>query len=121
MNKYFKKTAVIVDDSTYTRMLIKETLRMIDVDVVGEALSGKSAIDLITANNPSLVTIENIMPDMLSLEFLEILKTHQRIRTKIIIISRVDNHGMDLGVDAYILKPFTTIHLMDEIIRVLGI
>ncbi len=108
------KTVFIVDDSTYMRMLIKDALVNEGYQIIGEAANGESAIDQIMELNPDLVTLDNILPDMLGTDILLVIKSESKITSKVIMISAVGNAGLDIGAEAYIVKPFTTEQLVAE-------
>ena len=65
---------LIVDDSLYMRTLIREALEASGFVIVGEASSGAEAIDLAFELEPDLITVDNILPDMVGLEVVKILK-----------------------------------------------
>jgi len=117
------KKVLIVDDSLYMRTVIKDALVTAGFDVVGQAANGESAIDLALELQPDLITLDNILPDMLGLEILKVLK-EEELKSKIVMISAVgqDNvvdEGKGLGADDYIVKPFTNEQLLDVIGKVL--
>ncbi|NJO03806.1 MAG: response regulator [Bacteroidia bacterium] len=113
------KKVLIVDDSLYMRTIIRDALSGIDFEVVGEASTGENAIDLALELQPDLITLDNILPDMLGLDVLKVIKEEQ-LHSRVIIISAVGqqsvvNEGLKLGADDYIVKPFTTEHLLERI------
>ena len=64
------KKVLIVDDSIYMRSLIKSAMEGAGFEVVGEAQNGESAIDLAVQLQPDLITLDNILPDMMGFEIL---------------------------------------------------
>ena len=115
------KTVFIVDDSTYMRMLIKDALTNAGYKVIGEAADGESAIDQLMGINPDLITLDNILPDMLGTDILQVIKSETKITSKVIMISAVGNAGLDIGAQAYIVKPFTAEQLVNEAKKVFEI
>jgi len=114
------KSVLIVDDSTYMRSLIKETLESAGYDIVGEATNGESAIDKALELNPDLITLDNILPDMIGTDILRILKSKKTFKSKVIMISDVDqesiiNEGIALGAEDYIVVPFTALQLIESV------
>ena len=63
------KTVLIVDDSLYMRTLIKNALIDAGFTVIGEAGNGESAIDLALELEPDLITLDNILPDMIAVSY----------------------------------------------------
>jgi two-component system chemotaxis response regulator CheY len=117
-----KKNVLIVDDSLYMRTLIKDALVEGGYEVVGQASNGEQAIDLALSLNPDLVTLDNILPDMIGIDILQVLK-EEGCEAKVIIVSAVGQQsviteGFELGADDYIVKPFTTEKILGAADRV---
>ena len=117
------KKVLVVDDSLYMRTVIKDALVAAGYDVVGQAANGESAIDMSLELQPDLITLDNILPDMLGLDILKVLKSEE-LKSKIIMISAVGqqsviDEGITLGSDDYIVKPFTNDQLIDKINKIL--
>ncbi len=53
---------VVVDDSTFMREVLKDIIRSMGWEVVGEAASGEEAIKICKELSPDLVTMDIIMP-----------------------------------------------------------
>jgi two-component system chemotaxis response regulator CheY len=110
------KKVLIVDDSLYMRTIIKDALVNAGYEVVGLAGNGESAIDMAIELQPDLVTLDNILPDMLGLDIINVLK-EEELDSKIIMISAVGQEsvveeGIKRGASSYIVKPFTTDQLL---------
>ncbi len=119
-----KKKILIVDDSLYMRTVIKDTLTGLGYEVIGQASNGETAIDLALELQPDLITLDNILPDMLGLDIIKVLKKEE-VDAKIIMISAVGqqsvvDEGIKLGVDSYIVKPFTADQLADVVKKVMA-
>ncbi|MFY0600996.1 MAG: response regulator [Cyclobacteriaceae bacterium] len=113
------KTVLIVDDSIYMRSLIQTALVEAGYEVIGEAKDGETAIDIALEKTPDLITLDNILPDMMGFEILKVLKD-QGLESKIIMISAVGqqtviNKGKELGASHYIVKPFTSEALIEAV------
>ena len=105
------KRVLVVDDSAYMRTLIKDTLSEGGYDVVGEAPNGETAIDLALELSPDLITLDNILPDMIGTDILKDFKS-QGLPAQVVMVSAVGQQsvidsGLELGADSYIVKPFT--------------
>lgn len=116
------KKVLIVDDSLYMRTLIKDALQGVGYEIVGMAANGESAIDMAFELQPDIITLDNILPDMLGIDVLKVLK-EEELRSKIIMISAVGqqsvvDEGIRLGATDYIVKPFTTEQLISVIDKV---
>lgn len=117
------KTVLVVDDSMYMRTLIKDALSGGDYEVIGEAANGESAIDQAMDLNPDLITLDNILPDMIGTDILRVLKGEENLKSKVIMISAVGQEsviqeGMDIGAEDYIVKPFTSDQLLKAVNKV---
>lgn len=117
------KKILIVDDSAYMRSVIKSALVKEGFEVVGEAGDGETAIDLALDLNPDLITLDNILPDMMGLEILKVLHDEQ-LASKIVMVSAVGqqtmvNKGIELGASAYLVKPFTSESLVETVNKAL--
>ncbi|MEH0157879.1 response regulator [Limibacter armeniacum] len=115
---------LIVDDSMYMRTLIKDTLTNAGYEVVGQASNGEQAIDLALDLEPDLITLDNILPDMLGLDILRTLREEQ-LESKVIMISAVGQQsvvqqGVQLGANSYMVKPFTPEQLTAEVKKVMN-
>lgn len=118
------KKVLIVDDSLYMRTILKDTLTEANFTIAGQASTGENAIDLALDLQPDLITLDNILPDMLGLDILKTLK-EENISSKIVMISAVGQQsiieeGLKLGADDYLVKPFTSEKLLEVINKVMG-
>ena len=118
------KKILIVDDSLYMRTVIKEALVTAGYDVVGQAADGETAIDLAIELQPDLITLDNILPDMLGLDILKVIKSEE-LKSKVVMISAVGqqtviDEGLNLGADDYIVKPFNNDQLISKIGKILA-
>ena len=117
------KTVLIVDDSIYMRMLIKQAVEKIGYTVVAEAANGASAIELALEHEPDLITLDNVMPDMFGAEVLKTFKD-EGLTSEVIVISAVGQKTViekekALGIAELIVKPFTEEQLIDVITNVM--
>ena len=108
---------LIVDDSMYMRKLIKDAVEQGGYQVVGEAANGEEAIDLALELDPDIITLDNILPDMIGIDILKVYQ-EEELPAQVIMISAVGqesviNEGMSLGAKAYLVKPFTSEKLVE--------
>lgn len=115
------KNVLVVDDSIYMRTVIKDALEQGGYIVIGQATNGEEAIDMASELKPDIITLDNILPDMIGTD---ILKVYERIglSSKVIMVSAVGQEsviqdGLKLGAKAYIVKPFTSDQLLQEIAK----
>lgn len=115
------QSVLIIEDSLYMRTLIKIALRDQPYDIIGEAGEGHLAIDLIFKLNPDVIILDNILPDMLGIEILELIRASE-LNVKIIMVSQMSlgelgERAKNLGVDAFVPKPFETEDLLRELVK----
>ena len=113
------KNVLVVDDSLYMRTVIKDALEQAGYHVVGQASNGEEAIDMAFDLQPDIITLDNILPDMIGTDILKVY-TQEGLLSKVIMISAVGQEaviqeGLSLGAKAYIVKPFTSDQLLTEV------
>lgn len=118
------KNVLIVDDSMYMRTLISDALTSAGYKIVGQAANGEQAIDLAMELEPDLITLDNILPDMIGTDILRVLKQEEKIPSAVIMISAVGQdsviqEGISLGASDYIVKPFTADSLIEAVNKVM--
>jgi two-component system, chemotaxis family, chemotaxis protein CheY len=113
------KSVLIIDDSLYMRTLINNALTEEGYSVVGMAGDGETAIEMALELQPDVITLDNVLPDMIGLDILKVLKDED-IKSTIVMISAVGqqsvvDEGMALGAADYIVKPFTPDGLVEKV------
>jgi len=110
---------LVVDDDPSIRMLYKEELEDEGYDVV-VASSGKQAIELFQQENPDLVTLDILMPDM---DGIQVLRKMKEIKPRLpIVMSTAYDYRDDFAVwasEAYVVKSSDTTELKDTIRKLL--
>jgi two-component system, chemotaxis family, chemotaxis protein CheY len=111
------KKVLVIDDSLYMRTLIKDALTAAGYEIVGMAGTGESGIDMAFEFQPDIITLDNILPDMLGIDILKVFK-EEDVKSKVVMISAVGqqsvvDEGIKLGAKDYIVKPFTSEQLVD--------
>lgn len=103
------RSAVIVDDSSSIRLLLKGILEEIGIKVVGFATNGRQGVEMVEKTNPALVCLDVDMPVMTGLEALPQIRAVSP-QTKVVMIT--GNAGRAIveasiagGANGYFLKP----------------
>ncbi|MBU0662160.1 MAG: response regulator [Candidatus Diapherotrites archaeon] len=115
---------LVVDDSGYTRMMIKDAIGIDGHTDVEEASSGEEAIKKAKALKPALILLDLILVGKGGMEVLaEVKKTQPK--TKVIVISAVGQQSYlkkatDLGADAYLVKPVGAKEIRTKVKQILG-
>lgn len=104
---------LIVEDSETMRSLLASSLEELDVPVkVSEAASGFEALRVLPREDFDLVVTDINMPDINGLELVSFIRSNERYREiPLVIVStegseRDRDRGLELGADAYLVKPF---------------
>jgi DNA-binding NarL/FixJ family response regulator len=95
-----------------------------DLEVVGEAIDGRNAVELCHGLHPDLVLMDISMPVMNGLEATRVIKA-EFPKTNVLMLTAHADHRLLLeavraGAAGYILKGCSPNHLLDAIRRILG-
>jgi DNA-binding NarL/FixJ family response regulator len=100
---------LLVDDNKTFLAAVRNFLTMVpDVEIVGEAHDGWSAVELAKSLNPDLVLLDIVMPEMNGLEVAQALKDASH-PSRIVFLSMHDSDSYrtaarELGAFAYVGK-----------------
>ena len=116
-----EKTILVVDDEQRLVSLVESYLKQEGYRVV-TAFNGREALDVAQTENPDLIILDVMMPEMDGYEF---IRQHRRKNeTPIILLTaRVEEDekviGLELGADDYVTKPFRPRELVARVRAVL--
>lgn len=111
---------LVVDDTDVIRQLISVNLELEGFEVT-TAVDGQDALEKIHDVKPDLMTIDVVMPRMDGIETVKRLRRDPRTAgLKIVMVSAsAQQHdlerGAEVGVDAYLTKPFDPEVLMQTV------
>ncbi len=114
---------LIVDDSKFMRLTLKNILRRNEIKVVGEAESDMEAVEKYKKLKPDLVIMDIIMPVQSGLKAVgEICKLNHD--AKIIMVSAMGQEAImeesvKLGAKAFVVKPVKQEELLEIISKVM--
>lgn len=100
---------LLAEDNDFIRSLIKKKISQDrDIEVVAEVNDGKAAVISCLQNNPSLVLMDMIMPELDGIQATNIIKT-QRPYIKVVMVTGCDSDekiiaALNAGADGYFLK-----------------
>ena len=108
---------LIVDDSTYLRVMIKKILRKIGHTIVAEASNGQEALEAYKSHKPDLVTMDVVMPKLNGLMAVKSI-LNMDPKARIIIVTALGHEPMirqaiKLGAKDFVIKPFK----QDELVK----
>jgi ABC-type nitrate/sulfonate/bicarbonate transport system substrate-binding protein/CheY-like chemotaxis protein len=103
-------TFLVVDDSNVIRTILKEMIVLFNGQVVGEAITGREAIDQYMKVSPDIVIMDLSMPDMTGIDAIKAILQFNP-QANIIVLSgsnfpETRQEVFDLGVKMFIPKPF---------------
>ena len=121
------KRILIVEDSPTMRALLNSALEGIEVPVkITEASSGFEALRCLPREPFDLIVTDINMPDINGLELVSFAKSNNAYRSiPLIIVStegadRDRERGLELGADAYLVKPFEAEYLREVVVDLLS-
>ncbi|MFH6995337.1 response regulator [Flavobacterium sp. FlaQc-48] len=100
---------VLADDHVFVRDGIKSLLENeANIEVVGEAIDGADALEVVAASKPDLLIVDIRMPNLTGIEVVEKLRSENN-NVKIIMLSMHESEeyvlkSIKAGADGYLLK-----------------
>ncbi len=109
---------LVVDDNKVIRQLIRVNLELEGIEVV-TAADGAECLEVVQQVRPDLITLDVVMPRLNGLRTAARLRSDPRTAgIPLVIVSacsqREVESGLDVGVDAFLAKPFEP----QELVRV---
>ena len=118
MTEVFERRRIlIVDDEERMVRFIRMNLEH-DGFQVSEAFNGKQAISNIRDVNPDLILLDVMMPDLDGFEVLETVREISNVPVIMLTAKGEEDdrvHGLELGADDYVTKPFSPRELMARV------
>ncbi len=111
---------LVIEDEAPLRAEITDILLFEGYDVL-EAGDGRAGLELALAHSPTLIVCDISMPELDGYGVLDHLRRHpEHARTPFIFLTaRADRsfmrHGMELGADDYLTKPFSRAELLSAV------
>jgi CheY-like chemotaxis protein len=104
-------TILVIDDDTAARSILKRIIiNKFDARVI-QAASGDEGFAALQENIPDLILLDNAMPGMSGLEFLQKLRAEESYAGLPVLVVSANNEReiiqemIKLGINDYILKP----------------
>ncbi|HEV8373884.1 MAG TPA: response regulator [Actinomycetota bacterium] len=116
---------LVVDDDPAIRRVV---CALLDLDEYGvlEAADGLSALELVRLERPNLVILDLTMPRLDGLRACRALRSDPELAgTRVLVLTGRDlpddwAAARDAGADAYIVKPFSSLALLDAVRRLVA-
>lgn len=114
---------IIADDHPLILKGLTDYLKEKDYNLIGSAINGKEAFDLIAAQQPTIAILDIQMPYLTGLEIARKCKDLE-LTTKIILITfekdeAIYNEAKAIGIHGYVLKEFALVEIENCIAAVL--
>jgi two-component system chemotaxis response regulator CheY len=112
---------LVIDDSVTMRRIISNILGRLGYPEVVQAANGREALDRLATEPIDIVVTDWYMPEMNGLDFVKALRTTPATSHIPIVIVTANaasddiQHALELGVNGYILKPFTVETMREKI------
>jgi YesN/AraC family two-component response regulator len=119
-----KLKIVVVDDSDFSRSLIVKMLKESEFNVVGEASSAASAIQVIKEKKPHVVITDIVMPEVSGIELTENINQNFKDTYVIVISSLSQEHvvleAIGAGAADFIAKPISQQQLVESLEKIMS-
>ena len=115
-----RPTVLLVEDEPAQRELLAYNLEAEGFDVI-IADNGEDGLILVDENDPDLIVLDWMMPQLSGIEVCRRLKSNSKTRQiPVIMLSaraeEVDRvRGLETGADDYVVKPYSVIELMARV------
>jgi two-component system chemotaxis response regulator CheY len=116
---------LVVEDSAAMRGLVTATLENGGAYEVTQAQSGFDALRRLPRSSFDLIITDINMPDINGLELVRFVRQSEQHRQTPMLIISTDgretdrDRGLKLGANAYLVKPFQPVELLDTVKRLL--
>lgn len=121
-----KPVILIADDDPDLRALVRLHVELLDCDVL-EANDGAVALETILVEQPDLVILDVMMPELTGWEILRYIRSKEAIAgMKVLMLTGIGETLNELsspiyGADDYLDKPFKGEVLLDKVRKLLGL
>jgi two-component system KDP operon response regulator KdpE len=120
-NQFVNRRILVVDDEERMVRFIRLNLEHDGFQVV-EAFNGQQAMDKLRETLPDLILLDVMMPDFDGFEVLRLIRENHDIPVIMLTAKGEEDdrvHGLELGADDYITKPFSPRELVSRVRAVL--
>jgi len=116
------KTVLVVDDTAFMRMTIKNILEKNSYEVVGEGADGLEAIELYKRLKPSLVTMDIAMPNLDGISAVKEIIAFDSDAV-IIMVSAMGQKSLvidalNAGAKDFVVKPFQPDRIAEALAKI---
>ncbi len=124
MNQKSDLKVVIVDDSDFSRSIIRKMLTEEGIEIVGEANSAEAALLIIKEKKTNIVITDIVMPEISGIELTEKINRDFNEISVIVISSLSQEHvvleAIGAGASDFIAKPIQKQQLIDSLEKIIS-
>jgi DNA-binding response OmpR family regulator len=116
---------IVIDDEPFILMMIEDKLRKAKIDVV-TLRESRNALEVIKREQPSLIILDWMMPELSGIELCRMIKKDPEIKDIPIFMLTArgqdtdEQLGIQCGVARYITKPFSPRSLLEMVQQTIG-
>jgi DNA-binding response OmpR family regulator len=120
-----RKKILIVDDEPNIVMTLEYAFKKQDFEVF-IARDGSEALHILEINNPDVILLDIMMPNVDGYQTLKYIKSQDSLQaTKVVFLTAKNKvsdieKGLKLGADKYLIKPFSVKKIVSEILELLN-
>jgi two-component system alkaline phosphatase synthesis response regulator PhoP len=122
-------TVLIVDDEQHIRLLIEQALEELEDEGVQlyTASDGAEALEVVRVHRPEVVFLDVMMPRLNGYETCRAIRTDLGLKDTTVIMLTAKGqaydreHGLEVGADEYLTKPFDPDDLLRRARLALGL
>lgn len=113
------QTVLVCDDAPYMRKLMGRILEQGGFEVIGEAETGREAVEKYMQLRPDLVTMDLVMRELSGLDAVRAIKEFDA-KARILVCSAMAQQSLmaevlAAGASHFVLKPFQPSHLLEAV------
>jgi two-component system chemotaxis response regulator CheY len=117
-------TVLICDDAIFMRTMLADILQQAGYDVVGDAATGKEAVEKYKQLRPDIVTMDIVMPDMGGIDAVRQI-TEFDPHARVLMCSAMGQQALvveaiQAGAKDFVVKPFQPSRVLEAVQRVLA-
>lgn len=118
------KTVLVVDDTAFMRMTLKNMLEKNGYEVVGEGEDGAKGVDLYKQLKPSLVTMDITMPNMDGITAIKEILSFDPNATVVVVSAMGQKslviEALNAGAKDFVVKPFQPDRIAEALAKIGG-
>ena len=118
------KKVLIVDDTAFMRMMLRDIFTKNGFEVVGEAENGADGVEKFSQLKPDVVTMDITMPEMNGIDALKAIRSKDP-QAVVVMCSAMGQQAMVIqaiqnGAKDFIVKPFQPDRVIQAVTKAIG-